>query len=207
MKMIYYDFRRLEAFRVIPIAVVCILSLLSMRSTAEEIVILKSMELFLTPLVTWWIVPCFFNYVNEDTREAYLSYPYSRYALGIFRILFWSFIYYVLLLAAFLVRAGRQEGYGLYFLIFMVQVMFYACFSFFLIIYTRNIVLSFGVIWGYVGVQVLDANHRFSGMSVCFYEIFYEGLQAIAMKGIIILVFSMFFMLYAQMRFNRMEVG
>lgn len=205
MRWIYYNFRELGMIQYIPVLILLGMTMLCKKSPAETNIILKSFELFLPPLISLWIIPLFYSYVNEDTREVYLSYSCSRKKQGVFRILLFEGIYAIILILAFCFSISSWEDYLYYIPILIVQSFLYACIGFELIVMTKNIVTSIGIILAYVGIQILDTNHTFSLVGVCFYDMLQEGFFSISLKLIVELAIGIFFLLSAQRNFEKMN--
>lgn len=206
MRWVYYNIQEIGIMRYFPLMILCIMSLLCRNSPAEAIVILKSLELFLPPFVIFWIIPLFFNYVNAGTREVYLSYPCSRKKQGILRVMLFMLLFDGFLAAAFFVAVSSWKEYSLYLLILCVQSFFYASLGFLMIVTTKNIVISIGIILGYVGLQVLDTSHIFYIISLSFSSVYNRKLDNIILKLIIVFAISTLLLIYAQRRFDRLEV-
>lgn len=206
MRWFYYNFQEIGIIRYIPLMVLLIMSLLCRNSPAETMVILKSAELFLPPFVIFWVIPLFFNYVNADTREVYLSYPCSRKKQGILRIILFMLLFDIFLTTAFFVAIHSWKEYSLYLLILCVQSLFYASLGFLLIVITKNIVISIGIILGYVGIQVLDTSHIFKTISLKFSDIYNGQMGDVILKLIVVFSISIFFLVSAQRRFECLEV-
>lgn len=206
MRWFYYNFQDIGTIRYIPLIALFIMSLLCRNSPADTIVILKSVELFLPPLVICWVIPLFFNYVNADTREVYLSYPCSRKKQGILRVIFFVLLFDVFLAAAFFVAIHSWKEYSLYLLIVCVESYFYASLGFLLIVITKNIVISIGMVLGYVGIQVLDTSHVFQIISLGFYDMYYGQMGNVILKLIIVFSIATLFLVIAQRRFDCLKV-
>lgn len=206
MKWIYYSFQEMGIIRYIPIITLCVMSLLCRNSLAETTVILKAFELFLPPFAIFWIIPLFFNYVNAGTKEVYLSYPYSRKRQGMLRVLLIMLWFDFFMLVAFFIAISSWKEYCLYLLILCVQTFFYVSLGFLLIVMTKNIVVSIGIILAYVGLQVLDSSHIFYLIGLCFYDIINGPIHYIVLKMAIIFIISMFFFVHAQRRFDCMDI-
>lgn len=205
MRWVSYNIQEMGILRYFPLMILCIMSLLCRNSPAEAIVILKSLELFLPPFVIFWIIPLFFNYVNAAAREVYLSYPCSRKKQGILRVILFMLLFDGFLTAAFFAAVRSWKEYSLYLLILCVQTFFYAALGFFMIVTTKNIVISIGIILAYVGLQVLDTSHIFDMISLRFSGIYHGKSSTVILKLSIVFAISAFLLVHAQQRFERLE--
>lgn len=200
-----YDFRGMGVMRLIPFIALGLMTVLCFHSRADALIILKAYELFLPAFVVFWIVPLFFNYINPGTQEMFLSYSCSRSRQGIFRVLAFSSFYIVCMWVAYFLTISEWRAYWIYLFLFALQIIFYAAFSFWLVVTIKNEIVSFGVIWSYAGIQILDVSHTFSMIGNCFYDLFESGMRYVLVKAVLFILISGLLLADAQKRFRQME--
>lgn len=86
----------------------------------------------------------------------------------------------------------------------MAEIIFGSSMGYYLVICTRNIILSISVIWMYTATQVLDVEKYFAFIAIYLYP--YDTISEIITKGIILLVNSAILLFIAQKRFNNLKL-
>lgn len=202
-RLFYIYFKELGYIKYITFVIIMILGLFCRLGEAETTIILKSFEMFLLPFSAWWIIQGFYNYVDESAKEIYLSYPLSRFFSGIFKLVCYYIIFFSLIITVFL-YINREEVSIIYIIALLSESLLWIGIGFFLVVFTKNIVLSLGIVWGYVAIQVLDIDKYFKNICIYFYDINY--FSALISKIIVIDILALFLMLLAQGRFHKMNL-
>ncbi|MFC4766352.1 hypothetical protein [Effusibacillus consociatus] len=100
------------------------------------------------PLVAFWVIGLYQDLVEADGREVLLSLPYNQFQFGLLRLLRMAVLYVFViwgLLGILLILANLRISYQ-DFLFSLLQVMFFASFSFVVILATKNSLISYAII-------------------------------------------------------------
>jgi hypothetical protein len=199
--------RELGFIKYIPVIIMFGLAVLFQKSTADTLIKIRSLELFFPPLISLWIIPLFNNYVNEDTGEMFLSYPFSRKKQGAARVLLFTGIYLLLLYLSYIISISFDKSYWFYLFFMTVQCFFFAGISFLLIIKTRNIVVSMEIVLAYAGIQALDVNNTFLIIEVYFYNNIYGDPILLIIKVLMEMFLGSLFLVSGQRSFDKMVLN
>lgn len=181
-----------------------LLGFLCLSGNAGYLQIMRIYEMFLLPFMGCWIVCGFWDYIDQDVREAYLSYPKSRLVMGVGKIFCLTFVFFLLYCVLFLFTFMHMEGKIVYLTGMCFEILFWSFLGFFLIVKTKNMIMSISMIWIYTAAQVLDVEKYFEKISIYIYNC--DSIEVIWLKGGIVLLLGIILMVRGQKEFNNMNI-
>lgn len=113
-------------------------------------------------------------------------------------------MYIIIYSILFFIPFSELEMKEIYYFCTMTEIIFWSSMGYYLVICTRNIILSISVIWIYTATQVLDVEKYFAFIAIYLYP--YDTISEIITKGIILLVISAILLFIAQKRFNNLKL-
>ena len=189
---------------IITLIIYSIIGIMCNFGDSKDIQVLKTYEMFLLPFVACWIIYSFWDYVDKNICEIFLSYPKSRLAISFSKITYMLVLYIIVYSILFLISFSELEMKSIYYFGTIAEIIFWSSVGYYLVICTRNIILSISVIWIYTATQVLDVEKYFSLIAIYFYP--YDTISEIIIKGSILLIISVILILVAQKKFDNMKL-
>lgn len=206
MKNKHFKYALIENQNIIIITLIayCIIGVLCNFGDSKDIQILKIYEMFLLPFVACWIIYSFWDYVDKNTCEIFLSYPKSRLTISFFKITYMMVLYVIVYSILFLISFSELEIKEIYYIGTITEIIFWSAIGYYLVICTRNIILSMAVIWIYTATQVLDVEKYFAFIAIYIYS--YDTIPEIISKCSVLLVISIILLWVGQKKFNSMKL-
>lgn len=98
MKNRHFIYSIVENLNIIIVTLIayCIIGILCNLGDSEYIRILKLYELFLLPFAACWVIYSFWDYVDRNTCEVFLSYPRSRLTISFSKITYMVVLYVII---------------------------------------------------------------------------------------------------------------
>lgn len=189
---------------IITLMLYSIIGILCNFGNSKDIQVLKTYEMFLLPFAACWVIYSFWDYVDKNSCEIFLSYPKSRLVISFSKITCMLVLYILVYSILFLISFSELEMKAVYYLGTITEIIFWSSAGYYLVIGTRNMILSIAVIWIYTAAQILDVEKYFAFIAVYFYP--YDTISEIITKGGILLVFSVILLFAAQKKFNHMKL-
>lgn len=189
---------------IITLIIYSIIGIMCNFGDSKDIQVLKTYEMFLLPFVACWIIYSFWDYVDKNICEIFLSYPKSRLAISFSKITYMLVLYIIVYSILFLISFSELEMKSIYYFGTIAEIIFWSSVGYYLVICTRNIILSISVIWIYTATQVLDVEKYFSLIAIYFYP--YDTISEIIIKGGILLIISVILLFVAQKKFDNMKL-
>ena len=189
---------------IITLIIYSIIGMMCNFGDSKDIQMLKTYEMFLLPFVACWIIYSFWDYVDKNICEIFLSYPKSRLAISFSKITYMLVLYIIVYSILFLISFSELEMKSIYYFGTIAEIIFWSSVGYYLVICTRNIILSISVIWIYTATQVLDVEKYFSLIAIYFYP--YDTISEIIIKGGILLIISVILLFVAQKKFDNMKL-
>lgn len=189
---------------IITLIIYSIIGMMCNFGDSKDIQVLKTYEMFLLPFVACWIIYSFWDYVDKNICEIFLSYPKSRLAISFSKITYMLVLYIIVYSILFLISFSELEMKSIYYFGTIAEIIFWSSVGYYLVICTRNIILSISVIWIYTATQVLDVEKYFSLIAIYFYP--YDTISEIIIKGGILLIISVILLFVAQKKFDNMKL-
>lgn len=171
---------------------------------AAQILILKTYEIFLIPFVACWSIYAFWDYVDNDVYEVYLSYPKSRLIISFSKIAVVLMLYLIMYSILFWYTFTELDIRAIYYIGTTGEIFFWTAIGYCLIICSRSIIISIASVWIYTAIQILDVEKHFSFMAIYLYV--YDNANAIVIKAGILLMISVILITITQLKFNRMKL-
>lgn len=189
---------------IITLIVYSIIGILCNFGDSKDIQVLKTYEMFLLPFVACWIIYSFWDYVDKNICEIFLSYPKSRLAISFSKITYMLVLYVIVYSILFLISFSELEIKTIYYFGTITEIIFWSSIGYYLVICTRNIILSMAAIWIYTATQVLDVEKYFAFIAIYVYP--YDTISEIITKCFVLLVISVILLSVAQKKFNNMKL-
>lgn len=200
-----YSFRQIQFIFWVTLFIFCIMGFLCIRGDAETVQIMKVYEMILLPFTACWVICGFWDYIDAEAREVFLSYPKSRVRMGGVKVFYFMLVFLLFYAVLFFSTFGLEFENIFCFIGMCAEVFFWNFVGFFMIMEIRNVGIALAVVWGYTAIQVLDVEKMFSFMSIYMYDL--DSLQGIRNKSIILLVLGSACAFGGQRKMNHLHLG
>lgn len=206
MKNSHFKYVLIENKNIIFITLIiyCIMGIICNFGDSKDIQVLKTYEMFLLPFIACWIIYSFWDYVDKNICEIFLSYPKSRLAISFSKISYMLMLYIIMYSILFFISFSSLEMKLVYYFGTISEIIFWSSAGYYLVVCTRNIIFSIAIVWIYTATQVLDVEKYFTFIAIYLYS--YDTISEIISKCVILLIISAILLLVAQKKFNKMRL-
>ncbi|CAM4068999.1 hypothetical protein [Saccharibacillus endophyticus] len=202
-----FDWRAMGWNAYIPLVTGLVVLAYSLLAKGEERSILSMMEILLPAFSAWWSIFIFQDILDEPGGETLFSYPQSRWAIGLKRVLIFFMLYVLLITLILLVYSLilKHSFWGVTELQLIVQSLFFSALGYFLVVLLKSCSWAMLVTAAYVSFQVLTRGSVFPWSNLYFFHIHRPSGPEVLSKLVVILVVGLILLFSAQLAINRLE--
>ncbi|MGP7816527.1 hypothetical protein [Niallia sp. 01092] len=159
-------------------------------------ILLKEMEFLVVPFSAWWIIFLYYDYFEEDGNTVLFTYPLTIFQHGILRVSIFTLLYEILLIIDCLIlNLIHYKNYFFNLLLpYLFQSLLYIAIAFFIVLFSKKVMVPIIVIGGYVSTEYLTG-----GNIIPFFHIITFNIEPITFRESeygLILNFSLSFFLF-----------
>ncbi len=141
-----YDIKSLGIMFVVPIAIYIIIfiylyfSYFKFNLNIDISVFKKAIGIIPIICVSFWIISLFGEFVDSQIKESLLSLPYNEFKFGVLKVIKISILYIVIyyIFTAICLAYAKLDYTPDFFIMPMIQILFYSSFSFFSVLLARS---------------------------------------------------------------------
>ncbi|WP_027307700.1 hypothetical protein [Caloramator sp. ALD01] len=202
----YNEFKSIGKISFIPVVVAVFIGIINniyIKDLGGKYLLI---QLFFSTSISFLVSMSFYNFIEEEGKEVFYSFPLNRLRCGILKLLlFW--LYFVLILIFCLVLSKINDNSFYIALSYIsLQGLFFLSVTYYLCMMTKNITVSIAFIYLYISICFLGRDTIINYVSVLSIYKFVSCLSFEPIKMIVICIVSIVFVIVAQRKFNTLVV-